>query len=153
MYRCSTHVEFICLDGVLDVLSGPIPFMSYAELDAVLSDSAPPTCNWGPRSSPVIPGGVSGEERRKGSTMNAPVRTSPSSGVSSEAVAEIKFSREARKRAARALFIFFGEPCRTRAMENAAMRHRSGSDCELDRAMTVRIRTDVRVPRDIPVTC
>ena len=85
--------------------------------------------------------------------MNAPVRTCPPSGVPSEAVAEIRYSRVARERDARALFIFFGEPCQTRAMEDAAVRHRSGSDCELDRTMTVRIRTDVRVPRDIPVTC
>jgi len=75
--------------------------------------------------------------------MNAPVRTSPPSGVPSEAVAEIRCSRVARKRAARALFGFvFGEPCPTRAMADAAMRHRPCSNCQLDRTMSA--NKDVR---------
>ena len=67
----------------------------------------------------------SGEDGRKGSTMDAPVRLSPPSGVPSEAVADIGCLHVARKRAARALSFFSSiEPCPPRAIADAAMRPR-----------------------------
>lgn len=81
--------------------------------------------------------------------MNAHVRISPPSGIPSETVAEIRCSHVAGKRAARALSFSSTEPCPPRAMVEA-VRPRSNSDfCELGRAITVRIRRDVRVSRGI----
>ena len=88
----------------------------------MLSEIAP-TSEGGPCFFPVKLEGVSGEDRGKGSTMDAPVRLSPPSGVPSEAVVEIRCSHVARKRAARALSFFSSiEPCPPRAIADAAMR-------------------------------
>lgn len=87
--------------------------------------------------------------------MNVPVRISPPIDVpSDEAVAEIRFSRMARKRAARALYDFSsGEPCSQKAMTDAAMRPRSSyAPCGLGRLITVRISTGFKVTRGISVT-
>ena len=73
--------------------------------------------------------GVSGKGGVHGSTMDAPVRISPPSGVPSEAVAEIRCSHVGRKEAARALSLFSSiEPYPLRAIADADMRLRSGSE-------------------------
>ena len=82
------------------VLGGSISSMSNAELGPVLPEAAP-ISEGVPCFSPVRL-----EDGGKGSTMDAPVRISPPSGVPSEAVAEIRFSQVARKRAAHSLSFF-----------------------------------------------
>ena len=83
--------------------------------------------------------------------MDAPVRISPPSGVPSEPVAEIRCSQMFRKRAARALSFFSSmDPCPPRAIADADIRLMSGSEtCESGRAITVSMRTKVRVSKGI----
>ena len=124
-YWCSTRNEFTSLARVTAVLSRPISSMSNIELGPVLSEAAP-ISEGGSRFFPVKFGGVSSEDGGNCRTIDAPVRLDPPSGVPSEAVADIRCSHVARKRAARALSYYSTiEPCPPRAIADAAMRPRS----------------------------
>ena len=84
--------------------------------------------------------------------MDAPVRLSPPSGVPSEAVAEIRCSHAARKRAVRALSFSSIKLCPPRAIADAMRSRSSLESWESGRPIAVRIRTEVRVSKGISDT-